>query len=42
MDVLLDTGKVNGLDTADLLLGDTGQSRASSSDSTSGAAGSDV
>lgn len=42
IDVLLDTGKVNGLDTTDLLLRDTSQSRTSSSDSTSGAPGSDV
>lgn len=42
MDLLLDTGKVDGLDTASLLLRHTGQSRTSSSNGTSGASGDHV
>lgn len=42
IDVLLDTGKVDGLEATDLLLREASQSRASSSDGTSGASSSDV
>jgi hypothetical protein len=42
MDLLLDTGKVDGLEAASLLLGHTSQSRTSSSNGTSGASGDHV